>query len=119
MNGNNSIFCMVKKIDVSTCFLNVFLLFSISFALFALNSIYGTIELFSKDEKPFGISYDDWVSKYWNWDSSLNTDEFTPKPDGCIINKSDSMVMLLNSVVGGSVHQKCTVSFSDGIMIPL
>jgi hypothetical protein len=118
--NSHSIFCKVKKIDDSICILNIFLLFSISFAIFALNSVYGaTVELFSKDEKPFGVPYDEWVSRYWNWDSSLNTDEFTPKPDECIINKSDSMVMLLNSAVQGSVHQECTISSDHGNMIPL
>lgn len=81
--------------------ITLFLLFSIIFAFLGLSSAYG-VELFSKDEKPFGVSYDDWVSKYWNWDFSLNTDQFTPKPDGCLVNKSDSMVMLMNTVVEGS-----------------
>ena len=35
------------------------------------------VELFSK-EKPFGVSYDDWVSKYWDWDVSMSKDQATP-----------------------------------------
>jgi hypothetical protein len=46
--------------------------------------------MFSKDEKPFGVSYDDWVAKYWNWDVSLNTDKTTPKPGGCLIVNDDN-----------------------------
>lgn len=117
--NSNSIFCTVKKLGGSTCIFGTFLLFSILFAIFELHSIYGTVEVFSKDEKPFGVSYDDWVSKYFNWDFTLNTDEFTPKPDGCIINKSESLVMLLNTIVEGSAHQVCTISSKQGIMIPM
>jgi hypothetical protein len=85
------------------------LLFSIFFAFSGLQSVYG-VELFSKDEKPFGVSYDDWVAKYWNWDFSLSTDEFTPKPDGCLINNLDSMVMLMETTVEDSPHQVCKIS---------
>jgi hypothetical protein len=117
--NSNSIFCTVEKFGGSACIFGTFLLFSILFAIFELHSIYGTVEVFSKDEKAFGVSYDNWVSKYFNWDFTLNTDEFTPKPDGCIINKSESLVMLLNTIVEGSAHQACTISSKQGIMIPM
>jgi hypothetical protein len=111
--------CTVKKCSTSTCILiTLFLVFSILFAFAGLRSVYG-VEMFSKDEKPFGVSYDDWISKYWNWDFSLNTDQFTPKPDECLINKSDSLVMLMNTVVEDSPHQVCKISSKQGIMIPL
>jgi hypothetical protein len=113
------ILCTIKKCSRSTCILvTFFLLFSIFFAFPGLHSVYG-VELFSKDEKPFGVSYDDWVSKYWSWDSSLSTDEFTPKPDGCLINKSDSLVMLMDTTVEDSPHQVCKISSNQGIVVPL
>jgi hypothetical protein len=78
------------------------------------------VEFFSKDEKPFGTPFDVWVSKYWNWDVSLSTDESTPKPNKCLMNNSNSMIMLANlAAVDGSPHQICTVPSNKGIMIPL
>ena len=117
--NSNMILSTIKKCGRSTCILvTFFLLFSIFFAFPGLHSVYGA-ERFSKDEKPFGVSYDDWVSKYWKWDDSLNTDEFTPKPDGCLINKSDSLVMLMDTTVEDSPHQVCKISSNQGIMIPM
>ena len=86
---------MIRKYNRSAITLVVFsLLLSIFIAFAGINSVYG-VELFSKDEKPFSVSYDDWVAKFWNWWIGTSTDKATPKPDGCLINKSDSMVMLI------------------------
>jgi hypothetical protein len=119
MNTDRILF-IIKKVRGSTCILiTLFLLFSIFFVFPGLHSVYG-VELFSKDEKPFGVSYDDWISKYWNWNIGLNTDKATPKPDGCLINKSDSLVMLMNLAgVDDSPHQVCKISPKQGIIIPL
>lgn len=77
------------------------------------------VETFSKDEVPFGVSYDDWVSKYWNWWIGTNTEEATPKQDGCIINKSESLVMLIDTADVGTTDQTCTISSTQGIFVPL
>ena len=113
-----------KKCSSSTHIIVTFsLLLSIFIAFSGLTSVYA-VEMFSKDVKPFGISYDDWVAKYWNKRIGMNKDQATPKPGGCLIlnneNKSDSMVMLMDTAEAeGSPNQVCKISSSQGTMIPL
>ena len=109
---------LCKRYSESSYILIVFLLFSILFAFSGLQYVYG-VGLFPKTEKPFGVSYDDWVAKFWNWDNSLTTDQFTPKPGGCIMNNSNPMVMLVDGTVEGSPHMVCKISSHQGIIIPL
>jgi hypothetical protein len=109
---------MAKKWTEFVCIFVTLLLLS-TFFTFAVPHIAYAFQLFSKAEKPFGISYDDWVAKFWNWQNSLNTDQFTPKPGGCLINNLNSMVMLVDGSVNGSPHMICTISSHQGIIIPL
>ena len=53
-----------KKLNLSIYIFTILLGFSL--LTFESDNVFG-IELFSKDDKPFGISYDEWISKYWNW----------------------------------------------------
>jgi len=82
------------------------------------------VEFYSKDEHPFGISYSDWVAKFWNWDFSIPIDSQTNtlaglKDNGCLIHKDNSMVMLVDTAAGGIWKQKCTISRTEGILIPI
>jgi hypothetical protein len=122
MNTDN-VRCTIKECSRPACVLVIILLFSFLFAFPVLQSVYG-VGVFSKDEKPFGISYDDWASKYWNKSLSKNTDQATPKPGGCLIlnndNKSESMVMLMETAdVNFPPTQTCTASSKQGFIIPL
>ncbi len=98
--------------------LAIFLAFSILLAFTGLQRVYA-VQLFSKNEKPFGVSYDDWLAKFVNWDKGMSTDQFTPKQNGCIINNSSSMAMLVETTVEGSPYMVCSISSKQGILVPL
>jgi hypothetical protein len=83
-----------------------------------------SIDLFSKDESPFGIPYDVWVAKYWNWTASIPIDPETNtfagfKENGCLIHEEDSVVMLVDPAVGGKINQICQISSGRGILIDI
>jgi hypothetical protein len=101
------------------CFLYSLCLVVLAFLASAeFYSTYGA-ELIPKNEAPQGQPYDFWVANYWNWVISLSPDEATPRNGGCLINKVDSMVMLMPTTFGGTHNQVCNISSSDAIMIPL
>jgi hypothetical protein len=109
---------VTNRYSKSCCILIISLFVSILFAFSGLQQV-SAVQLFSKNEKPFGVSYDDWVAKYWNWDLSLGPDQMTPKQNGCVINNSSSMVMLVETTVEDTPHMVCSISSKQGIIIPM
>lgn len=85
------------------------------------SSVFGA-QVYSKDDEPFGMSYSDWIGKWWNWWIGVPSDEFddqgTPK-DSCLLNKTGNMTMLMETAISGKPQQICTISSTQGIMIPL
>ena len=95
---------------------------SICFLPSAFSNVYA-VGIFSKEDRPFNITYDDWASEYWNKWIGKNVDEATPKAGGCLLvnddNKSESMVMLMETTVSSPPTQDCRISSSQGIIVPL
>jgi hypothetical protein len=125
MKTDKTISATNKSSGIAFALAAVLLPFSVFFVFPGLHSAYG-VGVFSKDEKPFGITYDDWASEYWNKWISMNTDQATPKPGGCLIvndansNKSESMVMLMETAdVNFPPTQVCKISSNQGIIAPL
>jgi hypothetical protein len=107
----------LNKLNVSSLCIATLLACS-AFYLLGYSNAFGA-ESYSKNDKPFGIPLDGWMDKYWTWWITTNIDQATPKPGGCIINKTSSMVMLVETTVIGKPHQVCEISSNQGIMIPL
>jgi hypothetical protein len=112
---------VIRYINLNLYFLSC--MAAIYFLIVSLAVGYG-VEFYSKDEHPFGISYSDWVAKFWNWDFSIPIDSQTNtlaglKDNGCLMHKDNSMVMLVDTAAGGIWKQKCTISRTEGILIPI
>lgn len=94
------------------------LISSIFFVFFGLSHVYG-VDVYSKDDKPFGMPYSVWISEWWKWFITNTVDEATPKPDGCIIHNFGTMVGLTNPSTATNTRQVCEISSTQGIMINL
>jgi hypothetical protein len=64
------------------------------------------VDVFQKDEIPFGKSYEDWVQDWWKWNAAIPGDPVTTfagvKENGCLMNKEGSIVMLMDPAIGGN-----------------
>jgi len=79
------------------------------------------VDVFHKDELPFGKPYEDWVHDYWRWNAGIPSDPETTfagvKENGCFINKQGPVAFLMDPAIGGEHHQTCEISSNQGILI--
>ena len=123
---SHGIVATMVRIPDSTIKLNLYIILSLVATYYiTLPVLTGyNVEFYSKGELPFGISYGDWIAKYWNWDLSIPLDpkinDFLGlKENGCLVHKENSTVMLADTAAGGIWNQKCTISHNAGILIPI
>jgi hypothetical protein len=77
--------------------------------------------LYSKDSKPFGVSYGDWINRWWQWNMLIPAgihprDHYTP--ERCAINQSGP-VWFLAHLLGGTEERTCTIQAGKAILVPL
>jgi hypothetical protein len=87
--------------------------------IFNSSSAVSAVEFYSKNEAPFGTTYDDWIGKWWNWWFKTYSGGTFPTDGGCLINNSESLLMFMDTAISGKPHQNCEISSNQGIMIPL
>jgi hypothetical protein len=101
---------------------NVFVTLSVLlFSAMVTVPIAYAIDVFHKDELPFGKPYEDWVQDWWRWNAAIPGDPETTfagvKENGCLINKEGPVAMLMDPAIGGVHHQRCEISSNQGILI--
>ena len=108
----------IKKGDFAALSIGAVIVFSMLFILLGTSNAYA-VETYSKNDKPFGSPLDVWMDKWWTWYITNTAEDTTPKPGGCLMNKSGSMVMLMETTLTGKPHQACEISSNQGIIVPL
>jgi hypothetical protein len=81
----------------------------------------GNIAIFPSDSEPYGLTYSEWTAKWVQWVFSM-PEEDNPAVDdtgeNCANNQSGP-VWFLAGTFGGAVSRECTISSSEGIMVPI
>lgn len=90
--------------------------FIICLTILSLSGLSGAAgnEIFSKNDSPFNISRDIWLSKWWSWSISIPNDNRQ-----CVMDESGPMVMLMDTALKIPSHQECQISSKQGIVIPM
>ena len=79
--------------------------------------------VYSTDSKPFGVPYQDWVGKWWNWTFGITTDKH-PRDDpsrSCNVNQNGSVWFLPDSlsIESASNPRTCDVPAGKAIFVPV
>lgn len=79
--------------------------------------------VYSTDSKPFGVPYQDWVARWWNWTFGIRADEH-PRDDpsrSCNVNQNGSVWFLPDSlsIESASNPRTCDVPVGKAIFIPV
>jgi hypothetical protein len=108
---------MIRKRKIQNYISITLIVASVLMILPGIQDVSG-IEFYSKDEKPLGKSASEWLAEWWTWWITKTPNEVPPKPGGCLINNSSSMVMLMETTVSGAPKQICKISANQSIIIP-
>ena len=105
-------------------YLVTFLLFMILVASVGTFLAYGASSspsTFLKGSTPYGVSYKDWMTKWWQWNMQIPKDQHpaaNPDLTKCTIGQLGSVVFLTHGQQGKSQYT-CTIPAGLAIMIPI
>jgi hypothetical protein len=83
-----------------------------------------TFEVYQKGSTPLA-PYDTWVSAFWNWDATLLNKPGTTscceglQENGCLMADVGPAVILLDTAIGGTTNQNCTIKSDQGVFVSL
>lgn len=77
--------------------------------------------LFSKNSSPYGIPYQQWISKWWQWNMEIPTAQHPRDnygPEKCAVNQRGP-VWFLPDILEGKEERTCTIPTTKAILVPL
>ena len=96
----------------------VFLILSMQSSFFAYG-VPSTPGIFSKESRPYGLPYTEWMIKWWQWQISLPREGhpyITQNIQNCPVGIAGPVAFLTNSIQGES-HYTCTIPLGHAILL--
>jgi hypothetical protein len=78
-------------------------------------------EIYTKDSKPYGIPYSEWMSKWWQWSQSISGaihPREHPTEQNCKVSQQGP-VWFLADLLSGKQERTCTIPAGKAILVPL
>jgi hypothetical protein len=78
--------------------------------------------VFAVDSDPYGLSYEDWTIKWWQWTYNMTVETsplFDETGELCGEGQGSLPVFFLAGAAGSVVERNCTVPAEKGILIPV
>jgi hypothetical protein len=109
-----------NKLYLVTCF--GFILLVISVGSFSAYGVSSSPSTFFKGSIPYGVTYEDWMTKWWQWNVQIPKEQHPQTVDGplikCPVGESGSVSFLTQKLQGKSEY-RCTIPAGHAIMIPI
>ena len=110
-----------SKLCLVTCFVFIFSAASIS-TISAFGGGSSSPGIFLKGSTPYGIPYEDWITKWWQWNMGIPKEQHPQVNDPdlikCPVGESGSVSFLTHSLQGKTEYS-CTIPTGNAIMIPI
>lgn len=111
---------MNKKLYLVTFF--VFMILVVSVGTFSAYGASSSPSTFLKGSSPYGVPYEDWMIKWWQWNMQIPKEQHPQVVDPnlikCPVGESGNVSFLTQTLQGKSEYS-CTIPAGHAIMIPI
>jgi hypothetical protein len=108
-----------NKLNLITCMVSIIMIASVvTFSAYGSSSSPST---FLKGSTPYGVPYEDWMTRWWQWNMQIPKDQHPQLVDlggECLVGKSANVSFLTHPLQGESEFS-CTIPAGNAIMIPI
>lgn len=107
-----------SPILISFSLISIFVLAVVSFAV--ANSSASNLTIFTPDSSPYGLTFGEWTSRWWQWFVSMPNDNNHPLNDakGCPSTNQAGPVWFLAGSITGYAERTCTIPQGKAILQP-
>ena len=109
-----------NKLYLVLCF--VFMILVASVGTFLAHGVSSSPSTFLKGSTPYGVPYEDWMTKWWQWNIQIPKEQHPQVVDPdlikCPVGESGNVSFLTHSLQGKSQYG-CTIPAGNAIMIPI